>query len=210
MSIKPENVDQYLLSGCGRCVFGGTPQCKVQFWVEELRLLRGILQQAGLTEEIKWSVPCYTHKNKNILMLSAFKESVVVSFFRGAQISDPENILEKPGENSRFARYVRFTDTQIIKNLKLTLLDYIQEAIEIEKSGKKVDISNEALLEYPDELVQIFKQNPQFKEAFSALTPGRQRGYLLYFASAKQSKTKTARIEKSMPKIFSGKGWGER
>lgn len=210
MSIKPENVDQYLASGCGRCELGGTPQCKVQSWIEELRLLRGILQESGLTEEVKWSAPCYTHDGKNILMLSALKESVTISFFQGALMQDPENILEKPGENSRYARYIRFTDAQTVVSRKPVILSYIQEAIEIEKSGKKVDVSNDAPLEYPEELIQLFEADPNFEEAFSALTPGRQRGYLIHFSSAKQSKTRTARIEKSMPKIFSGKGWNER
>ena len=210
MPVKPENVDQYLASGCGRCEFGGTPKCKVQSWVEELHLLRGILQESGLTDEIKWGAPCYTLEGKNILMLSALKESVVVSFFRGAQMKDPEKILEKPGKNSRFARYIRFRDTQSISTLKNAILSYTQEAIKLERSGNKVNISNNAPLEYPDELIQMFDARPDFAEAFFTLTPGRQRGYLIYFTSAKQSKTKTSRIEKSMPKIFIGKGWNER
>ena len=109
MPIKPESVDQYIDSGCGRCEFGGTPQCKVVPWTSELRLVRGILNESDLTEEIKWGAPCYTNSGRNILMLSALKEGVVVSFFRGAELEDTAEILEKPGENSRFARYVRFT-----------------------------------------------------------------------------------------------------
>ncbi len=210
MPIKPQNVDQYLESGCGRCELGGTPQCKVQPWVEELRLLREILQESELTEEIKWSAPCYTHEGKNILTLSALKESVVISFFRGVQMKDPENVLEKPGKNSRIARYIRFTNVQKIVSLKPAILSYVQEAIELEKSGKKVDLTKNAPLDYPEELIQMFEANPEFEEAFAALTPGRQRGYLIHFSSAKQSKTKTARIKRCMPKIFSGKGWNER
>ncbi len=137
-------------------------------------------------------------------------ESVTISFFQGALMKDPENILEKPGENSRYARYIRFTDAQTVVSRKPVILSYIQEAIEIKKSGKKVDVSNNAPLEAPEELIQLFESDPVFEEAFSALTPGRRRGYLLHFSSAKQSKTRTARIEKSMPKIFSGKGWNER
>ena len=125
-------------------------------------------------------------------------------------MNDPENILEKPGENSRFVRYIHFTDAQTIASLKPAILGYIQEAIEVEKSGKRADVSNDVPLEYPEELIQIFAANPDFEEAFSALTPGRQRGYLIHFTAAKQSKTKTARIEKCMPKVFSGKGWNER
>ena len=210
MPVKPDTVDQYLESGCGRCAFGGTPQCKVQSWVEELRLLREILQESALTEEIKWSAPCYIYDGKNILMLSALKESVIISFFRGAHLKDPENVLEKPGDNSRFARYLRFTDAEKITAQKNTILSYVSEAIELEKSGKQLDISKASPLEYPDELLQIFAENPDFEAAFSALTPGRQRGYLIHFSSAKQSKTKIARIEKSKRKIFDGKGWNER
>lgn len=210
MPIKPENVDQYLESGCGRCEFGGTPQCKVHAWDEELRLLRETVQASELIEEIKWGVPCYTQDGKNILTLSALKDSVVLSFFRGAEMKDPENILEKPGENSRFARYIRFTDVQTVTSRKRAILSYIQEAIALEKSGKQAEASNDVPLEYPEELMQMFEMNSSFAEAFSALTPGRKRGYLIYFSSAKQSKTKFARIEKCMPKIFMGKGWNER
>ena len=210
MPAKPENVDQYIENGCGRCKLGGTPQCKVRSWQKELRSLRRILHESELTEELKWSAPSYTHAGANILMLSALKGSVVVSFFRGAQMKDSEKIMEKPGENSRFARYIRFTDSRAIVSLKPTLLSYVQEAIELEKSGPKREVRAETLHNYPIELLQIFEINPAFAKAFSALTPGRQRGYLIHFSSAKQSKTKTARIEKCMPKIFTGKGWNER
>lgn len=210
MTIKPANVDQYLQSGCGRCAFGGTLQCKVHPWTAELRLLREIVQASGLTEEIKWSIPCYTHAGKNILLLSALKDSVTLAFFRGAEMQDPENILEKPGENSRFARYMRFTDTQSIAALKHTIPAYIQEAIVLESAGRKADVSPDVPLEYPEELTQLFAANPAFAQAFAALTPGRQRGYLLHFTSAKQSTTRTTRIEKCVPKIFSGKGWNEQ
>ena len=125
-------------------------------------------------------------------------------------MKDPENILEKPGENSRFARYIRFTNVQKITSLKHAILSYIQEAVTIENSGKRAGVGNNAPPEYPEELIQIFETNPDFEEAFSKLTPGRQRGYLIHFSSAKQSKTKTSRIQKCMPTIFIGKGWNER
>jgi len=210
MTVNPENVDQYMESGCGRCELGGTPQCKVRSWVEPLRLLRAILRESGLTEELKWRAPCYTHQGKNILMLSALKESVTVSFFRGAQMKDPERILEKPGPNSRFARYIRFADGQAIAPLKKTMLRYIQEAVALENAGEQADVDKDALPAFPDELMQMFEANPDFEQAFTALTPGRQRGYLIHFTSAKQAKTRTARIQKFMPKIFAGKGWHER
>lgn len=210
MPVKPNTVDEFLQIGCGRCKLGGTPQCKVHSWDEELRLLRSILRESGLTEEIKWSVPCYTHQGRNILLLSALKESVTVSFLRGAEMKDPAGLLEQPGENSRFARYMRFTDVEAVTSRRTAILEYIQEAIEIEQSGKTAEVGDDSLPEYPEELIQIFEENPDFEEAFSALTPGRQRGYLLYFSSAKQSQTRTARIEKNRAKIFAGKGWSDR
>ena len=210
MPEKPNDVDQYLDIGCGRCKFGGTPDCKVKSWTDELTLLRSILFQSDLTEEIKWSAPCYTYEGRNVLTLSALKESAVVSFFRGAELPDSENILEKPGENSRFARYVRFTDTKQIKSLKKVLLEYIRVAIQLEKTGSKPKASEAVETQHPAELTEMFESDPKFAKAFFALTPGRQRGYLIHFSSAKQSKTRIARIRKCMPKIFEGKGWNER
>ncbi|MGZ0656985.1 YdeI/OmpD-associated family protein [Coraliomargarita sp. W4R72] len=210
MTAKPTNVDEYLKDGCGRCALGGTPQCKVHPWHEVLRMLRAIVLESELTEEIKWGAPCYTHASKNILMLSALKERVVVSFFRGAEIKDVADVLELPGENTRFARCIRITEVTAVAALKPVLLSYIAEAIKIETSGKAAEPTESAAMEPPEELLQAFATNAEFKAAFTALTLGRQRGYLIYFASAKQSKTKAARIEKCMPKIFSGKGWNER
>lgn len=210
MPTRPTNADEFLRSGCGRCEFGGTPDCKVVSWSEPLRLLRSILQQSGLKEEIKWSQPCYTHEGKNIVILSALEEGATVSFLRGVLLKDPKKILEKPGENSRFARYARFTDTQTIATHESTLLAYVKEAIAIEASGQKVDTSQDALPDAPQELVDLFDASPDFADAFDALTPGRQRGYLLHFNAAKQSKTRTTRIEKCRAKIFAGKGWNER
>jgi len=208
--IKPNSVLQYLEVGCGRCELGNTPHCKVHPWSEELTLLREMLRKTDLTEEIKWSAPCYTHRGKNILTLSALKESVVISFFRGAELKDSKNVLEKPGKNSRFARYLRFTNTHRIASLKGVVQAYITEAIQLEESGEKSHASKDTLDEYPDELVQVFSADSDFEKAFLALTPGRQRGYLIYFTSAKKSETKTARVNKCRAKIFSGKGWNER
>ena len=210
MPIKPKSVDEYIANGCGRCEFGGTPKCKTRPWTEELRLLRSVLSESVLTEEIKWSAPCYTHQGKNVVMLGALKECVTVSFFRGAELSDPEGHLEKPGKNSRFARYVRFQDTATIDSMRPIVLGFVEQAIKLEDSGKKAVPSSDSEMEYPEELIQILESDPAFEEAFSGLTPGRQRGYLIYFTSAKQSKTKIARIERSKPKIFEGKGWNER
>ena len=143
-------------------------------------------------------------------MLSALKESVVVSFFRGAELADPQSVLEKPGKNSRFSRYIRFTNANEVTSLKNVVVDYVREAVELEKSGKKAAASNHADPTYPDELTEMFRSNPDVQKAFALLTPGRQRGYLIHFSSAKQSKTRMSRIEKCMPRILDGKGWNER
>ncbi len=209
MPEKPIDVDQYLEIGCGRCELGGTPDCKVRPWTKVLQSLRQVLLASGLTEEIKWSVPCYTHNGRNIVTVSALKECAALSFFRGAELADTEGVLEKPGENSRFARYLKFTSTKRVRSLRKVIARYVQEAIELEVTGKKAFV-DDAMPKQPDELTEMFKSNPKFRGAFNALTPGRQRGYLLHFSSAKQSKTKTARIEKCVPKIFDGKGWNER
>lgn len=210
MPEKPKTVDEYLEIGCGRCELGGTPDCKVRSWEQELERLREILLESELKEQIKWGSPCYTLKGKNVLMLGTLKESVVVSFFRGAELKDPNDILEKPGENSRFARYLRVTDGDPILGLRNTILRYIEEAVELEKSGKPAVASDDGSMDYPEELKNAFSSDTKFEEAFESLTPGRQRGYLIHFSSAKQSKTRADRIEKAKEKIYAGKGWNER
>jgi uncharacterized protein YdeI (YjbR/CyaY-like superfamily) len=211
MPVRPSSFHQYIKDGCGRCELGGTPQCKVRAWGEELGQLRDYLQDSGLEVGIKWGAPCYTHNGKNILMLSALKDSVVVSFFRGAELADKEGILEKPGENSRFARYLRFTGLESILGRKEIVLAYIREAVALEESGTQAKgRGDEPEEEYPPELLQAFQADPEFEKAFAALTPGRKRGYLIHISSAKQPKTRFARIEKFRDKIIQGKGWNNR
>lgn len=204
-----QNVDTYLAEGCYRCNLGGTPQCKVHKWNDELILLRKILLDCGLTEEIKWSFPCYTNHGKNIVMLSAFKEYASVSFFKGSLLNDAEHLLDKPGENSQSSRQFRFKDVENIIKLEATIKAYVFEAIEVEKAGLKVASKPVEEYDMPDELQQQFDSLPKLKEAFYALTPGRQKGYLLYFSQAKQAKTRISRIEKFIPKILQGKGFND-
>ena len=203
------DVEIYLAQGCGRCPLGGTPECKVHSWTEELRQLRKIALDCGLTEEVKWGVPCYTYKNKNVLLVSAFKEYCAISFFKGALLSDTENILEKPGENSQATRYAKFTNVQKIIENESILKAYIFEALEVEKSGLKVEFKKNPE-PVPDELQTRMDEDPVLKTAFEALTPGRQRGYILHFTQPKQSKTRFARIEKCIPKILNGEGLNEK
>lgn len=205
--MMPKNVDEYLAEGCGRCALGGTPQCKVHNWPDALVELRRIVLECGLDEEIKWGVPCYTFQQKNIVIISAFKEYCSLSFFKGSLLADIHQLLEKPGENTQTARLIKFTEAKDVLSLEAILKAYIFEAVEVEKSGIKGEKGDGPREELVLELVEILEQNNALKEAWEALTPGRQRGYNLYFAQAKQSKTRISRIEKYIEKIMSGKGF---
>lgn len=209
-SDKNPAVDQYFIQGCMRCPHGGTPACKVHLWPEALQQLRMIALEAGLTEELKWGVPCYTHQGRNIAIVSAFTDHCSISFFKGVLLKDPVGILEKPGPNSQSARVVRFTTAEGVLQQAGLLVQYLQDAKAVEEAGLKVAFKQADAADYPEELVQKMDEDPAFKSAFEALTPGRQRGYLLHFSGAKQPKTRVSRIEKSMEKIFAGKGFQER
>ena len=198
-------IDNYLAEGCGRCPLGGTPNCKVHNWQKELKKLRMIVLECGLTEELKWGAPCYTFKQSNVAMVAALKESCVISFFKGVLLNDAEGILDKPGENTQADRVIRFTDVREIVELETTLKAYIYEAIEVEKAGLKVNFKKDAE-PMPEELKNALDENPDLKAAFETLTPGRQRGYIIHFSQPKQSKTRASRIEKCIPQILAGKG----
>jgi len=212
--IKMENkqtnpqVDQYLIDGCMRCKYGGTPQCKVHNWVEELKILRQIVLETGLAEEIKWGVPVYTHKGKNIVTVNALKESANIGFFKGVLLADKQKILQQQG-NLQSDRIIKFTNKDDIEKMEDVLKSYILEAIAIEESGKKVEFKKNPE-PIPTELLQAFEQNPAFKKAFYSLTPGRQRGYIIYFSQAKQSQTRISRIEKYKEYILNGIGLNDK
>jgi uncharacterized protein YdeI (YjbR/CyaY-like superfamily) len=205
MNKMTKDVELYFTDGCGRCSLGGTPQCKVRNWQEELTALRMVLRECELTEEVKWGVPCYTSQKKNIIILSAFKEYCSLSFFKGALLKDPQNILQKQGENSQLDRVIKFTTVKEIHILKPVIKAYIDEAIAVEQSGLKVETKKNPE-PIPEELQELLDKNPEFKTAFETLTPGRQRGYILYFSQPKQSKTRVARIEKYTQQILDGVG----
>jgi uncharacterized protein YdeI (YjbR/CyaY-like superfamily) len=202
-------VDTIFAEGCGRCKLVGTPQCRIIIRNLEMKALREIALETGLEEEVKWGFPAYTFKKKNIFMLGSFKEYSSIMFFKGALLSDPDNILVQPTENSNSGRQLRFTNAKEILKLKRNLLNYIFEAIEIEKSGAKIEAKKTSDYPMPDEVKIKFKELPELKVAFEKLTPGRQRGYLLHFSQAKQSATRLSRIEKNMEAIFNGKGLNE-
>lgn len=200
-----QSVDSYLLEGCGRCPLGATPACKVHTWRTELEVLRGIILDCGLKEVSKWGVPCYTINGKNVLTLSALKDACTLGFFKGALLNDPKELLEKPGPNSQAARYLKLKTVEDIAAIETDIKAFVFEAIEVEKAGLKVAFKTN-LEPIPEELEERFEADPVFKSAFEALTPGRQRGYILYFSQPKQTKTRSARIEKCVEKILKGKG----
>ena len=175
-------------------------------WQEEYGKLRMIVLSCGLTEELKWGCPCYALQKRNIVLIHGFKEYCALLFMKGALLNDTHGILIQQTENVQSARQVRFTNLQEIIDLESVLKAYINEAIEVEKAGLKVEMKTTAEFKMPDEFQDKLKAIPALKIAFEALTPGRQKGYLLYFAAAKQTKTREARVEKYIPQILGGKG----
>jgi uncharacterized protein YdeI (YjbR/CyaY-like superfamily) len=199
--MKP-SVDKYLIDGCMRCKYGGTPQCKVRNWVEELELLRQIVLETELTEEIKWGVPVYTRNGKNVLTINALKDSANIGFFKGVLLSDKHKILQQQG-NLQSDRIIKFTNSADIVKVKVILKEYILEAIEVEESGKKVEFKKNPE-PIPDELLEAFEQDHLFKKAFNKLTLGRQRGYIIHFSQPKQAQTRIGRINKYKEQIIKG------
>ena len=175
-------------------------------WQEEVEQLRAIVLSCGLDEELKWGSPCYVFEKKNVVLIHTFKEYCALLFFKGALLKDPRGILVQQSENVQAARQIRFTDVNEIIKKQRVLKAYIQNAIEVEKAGLKVALRKTTEYSIPDELRRMFEKNQGLRKAFYALTPGRQRGYLLHFSSAKQSKTREARIEKNIPRILEGYG----
>jgi len=178
---------------------------KAKKWQEEIEKLRTIALGCGLDEELKWGCPCYTYKKNNIVLIHVFKEYCALLFFKGALLKDPKGILVQQTENVQAARQLRFTGLQEIAKMERSIKAYIHEAIEVEKAGLKVPLKKTKEFDMPEEFEKALSEMPELKKAFKALTPGRQRGYLLYFSSAKQSKTREARIEKHIPQILGGK-----
>jgi uncharacterized protein YdeI (YjbR/CyaY-like superfamily) len=175
-------------------------------WQEEYEKLRDIMLDMGLDEKVKWGCPTYLKDNVNIVLIHGFKDYCAILFFKGALLKDAKGVLIQQTENVQSARQMRFTSVSEIVKLKTTIKAYVKEAIVAEKSGMKVELKKTSEFKMPDEFKQVLKGVPGLKKAFESLTPGRQRGYLLYFSSAKQQKTREARIEKYIPMIFQGKG----
>jgi len=174
-------------------------------WQKETEKLRMILLDCGLTEALKWGKPCYQFQKTNLVVIQGFKEYFALLFFKGVLLNDPNGILVKTGENTRVGRQIRFANVREIVKLEPVLKAYIYEAIEVERAGLKVGVKKNTE-PIPEELQKKLNKTPALKTAFKALTPGRQRAYILYFSAAKQSKTRESRIEKCMQQILDGKG----
>ena len=174
-------------------------------WKAEMVQLRSILLSCNLEESIKWGQPCYSIQNKNIVIIAAFKSTIDLGFFNGVLLKDPKGLLVKPGENTQASRQLRFTSINEIIKLKSVIASYVKEALKNEVDGVKPILDKpEAIV--VEELEAIFKKNAKLKKAFTALTPGRQRAYMIYFSGAKQSETRIARIEKHTAGILAGRG----
>lgn len=179
---------------------------KAKKWQKEQVLLRAIALDCHLKEELKWGCPCYTYEGSNIVLIHAFKDYCAYLFFKGAILKDPKKILIQQTANVQAARQIRFTDAKVIVKQKATLKKYILEAVKVEESGAKVEFKKTKEFDMPEEFKSKLKKDAALKKAFNALTPGRQRGYLLYFSSAKQAKTREDRIAKYTKHILNGKG----
>ncbi|MCJ7936321.1 MAG: YdeI family protein [Chryseobacterium sp.] len=179
---------------------------KARQWQKEFEKLRTVLLDTGLEEDLKWGCPCYTYHDRNIVLIHGFKEYCALLFFKGALLQDSGQILIQQTENVQAARQIRFTSLKEITDLEKVIKTYVYEAVEVEKSGVKVPMKKTKEFEMPEEFQNKLDEDPVLKEAFEALTPGRQRAYLLHFSSAKQPKTREARIEKYIPYILTGKG----
>lgn len=183
---------------------------KATEWRDEFDKLRTICLDRQLTEELKWRLPCYTYQKSNVVIIQGFKEYCALMFFKGALLKDPKGILVRPGENTQAARQIQFTDVQEIVDMEPTVKAYIDEAIEVEKAGLEVEFKETSEFEVPEEFQSELDKDPVLKAAFEALTPGRQRAYLLHFSAPKQSKTRASRVEKCRQRILAGKGLNDR
>lgn len=203
------DIEDYFSKGCGRCDRFATPDCSTQRWLHGLNDLRKICLSLGLVETVKWGHPCYMHKDRNIVILGAFRDDFRISFFNAALMKDPNNTLEKPGENTQHANMIRFTDVKQVQKKKAILESYIKEAMRYAEAGIKAP-KEQREIELPAELIEALNSDPELAEAFYKLTPGRQKSYVINLNSAKQSITRKNRIAKFRDKILAGKGAMER
>lgn len=183
---------------------------RIDTWRDETERLRSILLDHGLSEHLKWGKPCYSSHGTNVAIIQGFKDHCSLMFFKGALLEDTNGILTRPGPNSRAAMRVEFTSVGQINELESVLRSYVAQAVGIEEAGLKVEFKGGSDVAFPDEFASALEEDRALDEAFRSLTPGRQRGYLLHFSAAKQSKTRAARVERSVEKILAGKGLNDR
>ena len=178
-------------------------------WQKEMEDLRKILLGCGLTEELKWGKPCFTHQKKNVAIISPLKDACALAFFKGALLKDPKHILDRIGEHTQAGRWIKFTSPKEISALQPTLKRYIAQAVRLEESGRKVPLKKASEYVVPEELQIRLNSAPELKAAFEALTPGRRKSYIFHISGAKQPKTRAARAERCVPMILSGRGFNE-
>ena len=203
------DIEDYFSKGCGRCERFATPECSTRQWAGGLGDLRQICRESGLLETVKWGHPCYVHEGRNVAIIGAFRGDFRLNFFNAALMKDPESLLEKQGPNTQHAGMIRFTDNAQVARIGPVILSYLKEAKGYAEAGIKPP-KEERDIELPDELVEALDADPDLAEAFHALTPGRQRSYVINLNSAKTSATRMSRIAKFREKILSGKGATER
>lgn len=179
---------------------------QTNIWQPEFEKMRALILEYDLMEELKWGVPCYLYQGKNLVLIHGFKEYCAILFLQGALLQDPNHLLVQQTENVQAGRQMRFTNISEIEENAAFIRDFLHQTIELEKAGQKVVKHEFSERDYPEELQQKLRENPDLKDAFEALTPGRKRAYSLYFSAPKQTKTREARIEKSIPNILAGKG----
>jgi uncharacterized protein YdeI (YjbR/CyaY-like superfamily) len=201
-------IEDFFTLGCGRCDRFGTPECSTRRWIVGLNGLRRICLDMGLSEHVKWGHPCYMHAGRNIVLIGALRGDFRLGFFNSALMKDPDGVMEKQGPNTQNPDSIQFTDVGQVAEREAILRAYIAEAMGYAEAGiLPVKVPQE--IELPDELVEAMDADPELAEAFHALTPGRQRSYVIVLGQAKASATKVARIEKLRPKILAGKGANE-
>jgi uncharacterized protein YdeI (YjbR/CyaY-like superfamily) len=203
------DIEDFFTKGCGRCDRFDTPDCSTRRWNDGLLALRALCRDAGLTETVKWGHPCYMHAGRNIAIMGAFRGDFRLTFFNAALMKDPEGILERQGPNTRHADAIRFTDNAQVARLAPVIAAYLAEAMGYAEAGVTPP-KEEATLDLPDELVEALDADPEMAEAFHALTPGRQKSWVIVLSSAKTAATRVARIAKARPAILAGKGAHDR
>ncbi|MFM2153089.1 MAG: hypothetical protein RL199_1524 [Pseudomonadota bacterium] len=208
-TMNRESVDAYLRDGCGRCEHYRTPSCKVHLWQSPLKALRKLVLSTGLAEEMKWGSPCYTLGGKNVAMIGSFKEHCALLFFKGAALVNDEGLLESPGPNSRFGRFLKVRSLEELEERRPAAERLLKQAIALEQAGTKV-LPEGGPEPIPEELSRRLEADAALRAAFEALTPGRRRSHVLHVSGAKQSETRERRVVRCAEDIFAGRGFNER